>query len=278
MIGKVPKAGRGFRGLVRYLLHGARRGSDRLHPRVAWTATRNLFVDDPIQSSLLMRMTAAKSVRVRRPVYHLVISWTPAEKPTPEIMLQVADATCRELGLANHQRLYVAHRDTRHPHVHIVVNRIHPETGTAWSASHDYRRIELSLARQAQQLGMIVVPGRHNEGLDRRSPRRPTDGAYQKSRREGRHAPVRMSPDRIAELKPLLVPLFAAARSWIELRNRLAGHGLDIVRKGQGLVLTGADGEMKISALGAGVRLAGLEARLGRWPERTRLRRQDRER
>ena len=264
MIGKVPRAGRGFRGLVRYLLHGARR-SDTLQPRVAWTATRNLLLDDPAKAPLLMRMTATKSVRVRRPVYHLVISWTPDERPTPEMMRQVADTTCRDLGLAGHQRLYVAHRDTHNPHLHIVVNRVHPETGTAWATSNDYKRVERSLARQARALGLQVVPGRHNGLLPSDTPRRARDGAYQKERREtGARPQDRWSAERIAAERPLLAPMFQSARSWPELTAALADRGLALRRKGQGLVVVDATGEMKLSELGTGVRLVMLEARLGK--------------
>ncbi len=66
MIGKVPRPGRGFRGLVGYLLHGERR--QKVSGRVAWTATRNLLLDDPERAPELMRITARKSVRVAKPV------------------------------------------------------------------------------------------------------------------------------------------------------------------------------------------------------------------
>ncbi|MEQ1731820.1 MAG: relaxase/mobilization nuclease domain-containing protein [Vicinamibacterales bacterium] len=284
MIGKVPRAGRGFRGLFRYLLHGTRRST--APTRVAWTVTRNLIIDDVARASVLMRMTAAKSIRVRRPVYHLVISWAHDERPTPDLMRRVADTTCHDLGLDEHQRVYVAHSDTRHPHVHIVVNRVHPETGVAWTASHDYRRIEQSLARQAHELGLAIVPGRHNGRAGREGPRRSRDGAFQQARREGRPAPAkRMSADTIASLRPVLGPLFSGAANWTALQDALARHGLALARKGQGLVITDGASEVKLSSLGAGVRLAGLEARMGPYgarPARDRyatLRRQrDRER
>ncbi|MBU2531162.1 MAG: relaxase/mobilization nuclease domain-containing protein [Alphaproteobacteria bacterium] len=265
MIGKVPQPGRGFRGLVHYLLNGPRRTEEAQH-RVAWTATRNLFTDDPAKAPTLMRMTAAKSVRVRSPVYHLVISWHEGECPPPALMRQVADATCRDIGLEEHQRVYVAHHDTRHPHVHIVANRIHPETGRAWQTSHDYRRIEQSLARQARELGLAVVPGRHNgKTLDRTLPRRPRDSERQRANRTSAQVRGRWPPERIAELRPLLRPLFHTANSWEELEAGLASDGLRLVAKGQGLVIADDTGEMKLSDLGAGIRQAGLEARFGGW-------------
>ena len=252
-------------------MHGDRRGAKTA--RVAWTATRNLLIEDPEHVPVLMRITARKSVRVAKPVYHFVISWHRDERPTPDLMRQVADATCHDLDLDDHQRLYIAHRDTQNPHVHIVVNRVHPETGIAWQTSHDYRRIEQSLARQARAMGMDVVPGRHN-GMIRAvsSPRRTRDGGYQLARRENNasHLRARMSKEEVDVLRPVLGPVFDAARSWTELRTSLATHGLALVRKGQGLVIVGASTEMKLSDLGAGIRLNVLEQRLGAWTDAKR--------
>ena len=255
MIGKVPRPGRGFRGIVSYLLHGPRRGSAQ-SDRVAWTTTRNLLLDDPERAPKLMRMTASKSVRVVRPVYHFVISWSIDEAPTPDLMRAVADATCRDLGLDEHQRLYIAHNDTENPHVHIVVNRVHPDVGIAWQTSHDYRRIEQSLARQARELGLQVVPGRHNGLAQQRSQeRRPRDGTYQRDRRLSRPT---MAPERIAALRPALLDAVAKSQSWDELGQRLAAIGLRLERKGQGLVIKDPDGDIKLSEVQRGLSTASL--------------------
>lgn len=268
MIGKVPRPGRGFRGLVSYLLHGTRRGPQT--GRVAWTASRNLLIDDPERAPLLMRITARKSVRVVKPVYHFVISWHRDERPTPELMRQVADATCRDLDLEEYQRLYIAHHDTMNPHVHIVVNRVHPETGVAWQTSHDYRRIEQSLARQARELGLEVVPGRHNRRIsDDATPRRLRDGAFQRERREKKSMPERVTPQMLDRWRSVLVPAISSAPDWSALVATLAAHGLRFVRKGQGAVITDGRQEMKLSDIGPDIRWAGLEGRLGAWPDST---------
>lgn len=274
MIGKIPRAGRGFRGLVNYLLYGSRRSGSAMS-RPAWTSTNNLIIDDPDQVPDLMRMTAAKSVRVVRPVYHFVISWHASERPTPDAMRKVADRACRDLSLDEHQQLFIAHHDTRHPHVHVVVNRVHPETGVAWSTSHDYRRLEQSIARQASEMGFVRVPGRHNARHDGATlPRRARDGAYQRARRVGSLPARSRWPDsRIEALRPMLRPLFERSQSWAELTGGLAARHLDLIPKGQGLVIADTNGEMKLSDLGAGIRRATLEQRFGQgWVEYDRTR------
>jgi hypothetical protein len=263
MIGKVPDQGKSFRGVVDYLLFG-KKGEPRPE-RVAWTETRNLLVDQPRKAATLMRLTARKSKRVKKPVYHCVISWRHDERPDDNHMRQVADTTCQDLGLEEYQRLYVAHRDTDHHHVHIVVNRVHPETGTAWKNSHDYRRIEVSLRRQAEAMGMDYVPGRHNDPERFRGrAKRPLDREHQRGRRLGEPLQSRWDDATRAGHRDQLQQLFAQAASWEELDRALAAKGLNLTRKGQGLVLCDQTGTMKLSDLGRNVRLKGLEERFGK--------------
>src|SRR3989442_11110248 len=122
-------SGRGSAALARSLLRG-RSGEET--ERVAWTVGRNLGTDDPEVAAIVMQVTADRNVRVGSPVYHLTINFDPADPVTPEQMQAVADRVLSNLGLAECQALMVAHQDRAHPHIHIMVNRVHPDTGAAW--------------------------------------------------------------------------------------------------------------------------------------------------
>ena len=264
MIGKVPRPGKGFKGLVNYLLRGAKKL--RHDPsRVAWIEMHNMLLNDPEKAPALMRATASKSRRVKTPVYHYVISWHERENPSEDLMRQVADVTCGDLGLEDYQRLYIAHHDTAHKHVHIVVNRVHPETGKAWRTNHDYARIEVSLRRQSEALGLEYVPGRHNDPEKfRGKSRRARDPDYQMAKREKKHEPLQQwDKDTVEAVKPYLQKMFNGARDWDEIDRGLARAGLALERKGQGVVISDGVGAMKLSQLGKQVRLASLEKRLG---------------
>ncbi len=262
MIGKVPKAGRGFGGLVRYLLNGPR-DQVKAQDRIAWTATRNLAVDDPELVPKLMRATAALSRRVASPVYHYVISWHHNEAPTDDFMREVADTTSADLGLAEYQLLYIAHADTKHRHVHIVANRVHPETGVAWKASHDYRTIEQSLRRQSEAHGLDYVPGRHNDpDRFRGRARKARDPDFQRQRTSPNTLLAkRWSREHLQHNKPALADKIANASNWQELDESLADAGFALLEKGQGIVIADATGTAKLSDLGKGVRLAELQKR-----------------
>src|SRR5690625_6826437 len=88
-----------------------------------------------------MRDTASMS-RTQDPVYHYSISWDPDDHPDKEQMIETARRTLADLGLKDHQALIVAHNDHVYKHVHVLANRVHPETGIAWDRWMDYKKLE----------------------------------------------------------------------------------------------------------------------------------------
>jgi len=278
MIGKIPKAGRGFKGLTSYLLDGRRapeqasattdertnattgERNNARKDRVLWTETHNLLTRDPKQAMRIMRATAGKSRRCKSPVYHFVISWTPNETPTEALKRRIVADTCADLGLADHQRIVVAHDDTRHAHVHVVINRVHPDTGKAWNRQQDWVRLEQSLARQAKQHGLLFVPGRHNTDHLQNEPRKARDPEYQQARRKGQQPPpMTWGNNRLAAERPRIITLFNSATSWDELAAALGKAGLRLERKGQGHVIRDDTGEVKLSQISKTTRISALE-------------------
>lgn len=253
-------SGRRFASLARYLVHG-RAGSAT--ERVAWTASRNLGTDDPTLAASLMQATAAQSVRVESPVYHLTISFDRADPVDRALMERVADRLLQDLGLAEHQAVLVAHQDRAHPHVHLMVNRIHPDTGVAWERWQDRPRIERTLREAERALGLREVPGRLHQLDGQAPPERAllTNGERRQAERSGEMA----YPERVQ----VHVAEYRAARSWEELAERLTAHGFRLERKGQGLVITDGERQVKASRIGRDLSLQRLEARFGTpYPER----------
>src|SRR6266705_2509857 len=253
-------SGRRFAALARYLVFG--RSGDEPE-RVAWTASRNLGTEDPEVAAALMQATANANLQVESPVYHLTINFDPEDPVTPERMQAVADRVLADLGLAEHQALLVAHRDRSHPHVHIMVNRVHPETGVAWDRWKDRAQIERTLRELERELGLREVAGRLYR-LDGQEPpdRAPlTNGERRQAERTGDPA----FPDQVRAHLPEL----RAARSWSELEATLAQHGLRLERKGQGLVITDGKQQVKASRVARDLSLRRLEQRFGiPYPER----------
>jgi hypothetical protein len=127
---------------------------------VSWTLVRNMPVEADYAASL-MDATAAQNVRVQKPVYHLSLSAAPGEELDREQWEKVVDRVLRDLGLEEHQALVVAHGNTKHDHVHLMINRVDVESLKVWHDGHDYRRIERSLRGIEREMGLREVPGRH---------------------------------------------------------------------------------------------------------------------
>jgi MobA/VirD2-like, nuclease domain/TraI-like middle domain len=248
--------GSGFSGLARYLLHG-KDGQDP--DRVEWVSLRNLATDDPELVAAEMRATAAQAPRVEKPVYHLSISAPREETLSREQWEEVADRVLKDLGLEEHQVMLVAHQDREHEHVHLVVNRVHPERLRAWDNSHDYRRIERSLRRIERERGLREVPGHHYRLPGQAPPGRSegwTSGERRLAERTGREP-------WIEELRREVSGEFRAAGSWAELEHRLDQRGLRIEARGRGLVVTDGERQVKASRIARSASREKLERRFG---------------
>ena len=68
--------------------------------------------------------TRAKSDKT----YHLIVSFRSGESPTEEQLADIEQVVCEGIGLGDHQRLSATHTDTDNLHIHIAINKIHPET------------------------------------------------------------------------------------------------------------------------------------------------------
>jgi hypothetical protein len=149
MIPRIAKRGHSFKGAGLYYLHDKESKSNE---RVEWTHTHNLPTDDPKKAMGWMAYTAKNADRLKDQagvvktgrkstsgaVYSYSLSWHPEEKPTREVMQESAMTVLQRLGLSDHEAVFVAHNDTEHPHVHVICNVVHPETGKLVAPSYDY--------------------------------------------------------------------------------------------------------------------------------------------
>ncbi len=96
-----------------------------------WTDTRWLGADQAKEVAREMHVSAQVSSRCEKPVYHVSLSFDKEDAPSRAQMEAMCNTVLRDLGLEDHQAFLVAHSDTAHLHVHMMVNRVHPETGRA---------------------------------------------------------------------------------------------------------------------------------------------------
>ncbi len=151
MVPKVAGKGRSFKGAGLYYLHDKQALTSE---RVLFTHTVNLPTEDAEKAMGWMAHTAmrqaeikaaaggvAKGRKLTSPVYAYSLSWSPEEEPTKEQMLAAGMETLKRLGLEGHEAVFIAHKDEPHPHLHVIVNRVNPETGIAAPLSNDHLKL-----------------------------------------------------------------------------------------------------------------------------------------
>ena len=103
-----------------------------------WTETRNLATEHGERSARIMAApelkrlagAAATGRKLEKPVCHYSLNWAKNEKPDRQEMRRAAEGSLKALGMERHQALIVSHRDGQ-PHVHVIANRVEPESGKA---------------------------------------------------------------------------------------------------------------------------------------------------
>jgi hypothetical protein len=153
MVPAVTETGRSFKGAFAYYAHDKRREgeAERLtSERVAWTHTINLATDDPERAWRIMAHTAMRQDELKaaaggkktgrkltQPVYAYSLAWHPEQRPTKDHMLSTALDSLKAQELEGYQAVILCHSDEPQQHVHVIVNRVHPETGKAATLSNN---------------------------------------------------------------------------------------------------------------------------------------------
>jgi len=91
---------------------------------------------------------------LKNPVRHFSLNWHPSEQVTADHMVETVQSFLKSMGWSEHQALIVCH-DDRHPHVHVMVNSVHPETGRALDAGYAKRRAQKWAERYEREHGIF---------------------------------------------------------------------------------------------------------------------------
>jgi hypothetical protein len=181
MVPDIASKGHSFKGAMAYYLHDKRQdgaANPTTAERVAWTEMRNLACLTPDTAMRIMIATAKDADRLKAEagikntgrksnahVYAYSLAWHPDEaaKLDRAEMVRAVDASLKALGADHLQAVLVCHRDQKHPHVHVVLNRVDPATGKMHAFSND--RLILSDWANAyeRERGQILTPMREEK-------------------------------------------------------------------------------------------------------------------
>lgn len=222
-----------------------------------------------------MEALALENTRSKNPAMHFILSWREMEVPTAQQVDEAVQIALHELDLQGCQALWALQSDTENLHVHVMVNRIDPETYRAIQPAGNWtkkaleraaRKIELAQGWQIEQTGRYDVVNGHVVEKEQKAPE-----LTQRARDIEAHTGAQ-SWERIA--KQNVGVLLKNASSWSELHQGLGELGFSLERKGSGAVLvwrgdSGKVNAVKLSTVDRGSSLKKLEARLGAFQERT---------
>ncbi|WP_428946818.1 TraI/MobA(P) family conjugative relaxase [Acidithiobacillus ferrooxidans] len=278
MLGKVGKSRVGakspgkspFADLVNYIAREA--DGKGLHPARGREVDKGemgvLNLDADVEDLDLaikqMDMAAARTAKNGKfkgdPVYHLILSWREGDQPTPKQVEDCVKYTLKALGMEECQAVWAIHHDTDNDHVHIAVNRVHPEKGIVMGPPRrDYHVIdkamrELELIHRFQRdngpyvtldadNGPRIVrmsrKDRAEKGLlkhgDEIGPRA-TQAAKAAERSQG--APSFQEWAQGEPANALRKALEHPDATWRDLHEALAPYGIQIQTKGTGMVVS----------------------------------------
>ena len=171
MVAKVLGLGRSFTRLAAYRFEKDERVD-------CWVDTRNLPTLDPGRAPRLMAATAKAAPDLKRlaggsmggrklekPVLHYTLYWPHDQRPGRAEMEQAAAESLTALGLERHEALIVAHP----AHLHVIANRVHPETGRAANLGLSWIRLSEWAERWERDHGGIRCHERVKNNAHRRS-------------------------------------------------------------------------------------------------------------
>lgn len=227
--------GTSFGGLKRYLI-------DEEEERVSRVTEQHILRKDADWAVTQMRDTASQSSRIEAPVYHISVSFPEADETTHRERLSAMQTILSELGLEEHEALFVEHDDTGHDHLHAMVNRVHPREGTAWSPDNDWEKIEQVERRIEEQMGWERVAGFHARPEDAKAPTPALSDREAQKKKQG-EVPFTEQVERLARED------FEEARTWMGLEQGLREKGLALNVDDRGGTVTNGERSTPLSAV-----------------------------
>jgi hypothetical protein len=235
MVPREARRGQSFNGAGLYYLHD----KDALtSERVAFTYTENVPTQDSEKALKWMAWTAKHADELKRksgagrtgractkPVYCFSLAWHPEEQPKKEEMIAAGRQALGVLSLQEHETLMVAHNDEAHPHLHLIVNVIHPQTGKANTLAYSKLKLSKWAERYEQEHGKIYCQQRveNNE------------------RRAGGEKVKYREPE--LDLRAQVTKLYLASDNGKAFQVALAEHGYSLAQ-GKRIVLIDREGKM----------------------------------
>jgi hypothetical protein len=139
MMGKIAKSGKSFKGCVEYCM---------LKKKAEVLYAEGVRADDIRQTIEDFNMQRKLNADLGQAVGHIALNFSPEDalKLTDEKMLAIAHEYLEKMKIRDTQMLIVKHNDTKHPHLHVVYNRVNNQAKTIKDSMQRWDNVKASKA------------------------------------------------------------------------------------------------------------------------------------
>ncbi|AKU21228.1 hypothetical protein ACZ75_06790 [Massilia sp. NR 4-1] len=194
-----------------------------------------------------MKAVAAQNARVKNPVYHVMVSWPAQEHPSNDEAFACGAHVLSAVGMTGHQYVFAIHRDTNNAHMHIAVNRVHPETFSVVYPVRDFYKLDKAMRELELRFGWshdngpyVVCERNGIPVVEWRAVAKETKGHKPSAAADmERHGDQESFISYVqGEPRSTLMPLLSRDDlTWQQLHAHLGQYGLALREKGQGLAV-----------------------------------------
>lgn len=223
-----------------------------------------------------MTALAQDAVRSKDPVDHWVLSWRPEERPSVDQVREAVHIFAEHCGLKGHQTIWGLHDDTKNLHVHIAINRVHPDTLKVIEINKGFQKEAAQQAiaiiekrqgwksvenarYQTNEKGDLLIDRKTKRPAVKKSkdkPLEPTGTAQDMEIQTSEKSAQRIAIEDGSEI-------ITKATSWADLHEKLAEVGMEYRRNGSGAVIFVGDIGIKASDVNRKFSFGSLQKRFG---------------
>ena len=138
-MGKIVKSGKSFKGCVAYCM---------LKNKAEVLYADGVRPDNIDQAIADFNMQRKLNPELGQAVGHIALNFSPEDalKLTDEKMLAIAHEYLEKMKIRDTQMLIVKHNDTKHPHLHVVYNRVNNQAKTIKDSMQRWDNVKVSKA------------------------------------------------------------------------------------------------------------------------------------
>lgn len=235
-----------FAGLVKYMTN-AQNKQERVG-KISISHCHNQVIDWAIEEVNAVQSQNQRAVGDK--VYHLLISFPAGELPSSSSLQAIEERACAAIGFSGYQRISALHHDTDHYHIHIAINKIHPQRFTLHEPYRAYKK-----------LADIAVQLEHDFCLQKTNHMPRKTASQNRADDMEHHAGIESL---LHWVQRHCLDALQQANNWSDVHAMLQQHGLHLAERGSGFVIQNGAGLMiKASSVARDCSRANLEERLG---------------